>query len=146
MDCIKIQELLKEVNMMSVNQTTAQVKLTEMWKAVHDVSFPIKVQLKSNQEKGMTTRSCTCGEVVEVGSSTKTIKSFIGSASRLWNKAPEKIRNASTIWQAKAEIKKFCLSLPCNNYSLKPFQCKKFFLLHLRNLNILLCLRETIIL
>ena len=98
--------------MMSVNQTAAQVKLTEMWKAVHDVSYPIKVQMKANQEKGMATRSCTRGEVVEVGSSTKTIKSFIGSASRLWNLAPEKIRNASTIWKAKAEIKKFCFSLP----------------------------------
>ena len=98
--------------MMSINQTAAQVKLTEMWKAVHDINYPITVQLKSNQDKGMATRTGTRGEVVEVGSSTKTIKSFIGSASRLWNMAPEKIRDASTIWKAKAEIKKFCLSLP----------------------------------
>ena len=112
LDCRKIEDLLKEVKMMSVNQTAAQIKLTEMWKAVHDNSYPIKVQMKSSQEKGMSTRSCTRGQVVEVGSSTKRIKSFIGSASRLWNVAPEKIKNASTIWMAKAEIKKFCLSLP----------------------------------
>ena len=69
---------------MSVNQTAAQVKLTEMWKFMTPV-YPIKVQLKSNDENGMTTRSYTSGKVIEVGSSTKTIKSFIGSASRLWN-------------------------------------------------------------
>ncbi len=112
MDCVKIEDLLTKVKMMSVNQTAAQIKLTEMWKAVHDNGYPIKVQLKSSQEKGMSTRSCTRGEVVEVGSSTKTIKSFIGSATRLWNLAPEAIKNAATIWRAKAEIKKFCLSLP----------------------------------
>jgi hypothetical protein len=112
LDCIRIQDMLKEVNMMSVNQTAAQVKLTEMWKAVHDINYPLTVQLKSKQDNGMTTRSCTRGEVVEIGSSTKTIKSFIGSATRLWNMASEEIRNASTLWKAKAEIKKFCRSLP----------------------------------
>ena len=83
-----------------------------MWKTVHDVSYPIKVQMKANQEKGMATRKCTRGEVVEVGSSTKKIKSFKGSALRLWNFAPARIRNALTLWKAKPEIKKFCFSLP----------------------------------
>ena len=69
-----------------------------MWKAVHDNGYPIKVKMKSCQENGMSTRSCTRGEVVEVGSSTKIIKSFVSSGSRLWNVAPGKIKNESTIW------------------------------------------------
>ena len=36
----------------------------------------------------------------------------IGDATRLWNKAPNIIRNAKSIGIAKKEIKLFCKNLP----------------------------------
>ena len=77
-----------------------------MWKAVHNNRYAIKVQLKSSQEKRCQQEVITRSAVVEIGSSTKRIKRFSVSASRLWNLAPEKIKNASTIWIAKAGIDK----------------------------------------
>ena len=107
-----MKDMLTDLKMMSVNQTAAQIKLTEMWKVVNDTSYPLKFQMKSEEKRGMGTRSCTRGDVVEFGSSTHTINSFCGSASRLWNKAPENIKKAATLKTAKKEINKYCTSLP----------------------------------
>ena len=38
--------------------------------------------------------------------------SFIYDATKLWNIAPESIKNTNTLMSAKAEIKNFCTSLP----------------------------------
>ena len=51
----------------------------------------------------MATRSCTQGEVLEGGQSTRKIKSLIGSVSRFRTIAPDNIRNESTNWKAKTE-------------------------------------------
>ena len=110
LDHAKISDMLSSLNVLSVNQTAAQIKLTEMWKALNDSAYPLKMELKSSN--GMVTRSSTRGEVVEFGSSSKTIKSFYGSATRLWNQGPVSIRQAQTLNQAKEEIKKFCRTLP----------------------------------
>ena len=37
---------------------------------------------------------------------------FMNDAARLWNKAPESIRNAKTMLAAKKAIKTFCKTLP----------------------------------
>ena len=42
----------------------------------------------------------------------KTLNTFIGDATRLWNKAPNSITNAKSIGIAKKEIKSFCKNLP----------------------------------
>ena len=41
-----------------------------------------------------------------------TLKTFIGDATRIWNKAPTSIRHAKTIISAKREIKNYRISLP----------------------------------
>jgi len=38
------KRLLEEQNMFSVNQMAAQIKLTEMWKAVNDPLYSIKMK------------------------------------------------------------------------------------------------------
>ena len=35
--------LLRRVNMLSVNQINAQIKLTEIWKAVNNVECPLSI-------------------------------------------------------------------------------------------------------
>ncbi len=41
---IKINDMLKSLQMMSVNQIAAQIKLTEMWKALNDSQYPMRVE------------------------------------------------------------------------------------------------------
>ena len=40
------RDLLKNINMLSVNQINAQVKLTEMWKAHNVENYPLKLEKK----------------------------------------------------------------------------------------------------
>ena len=54
-----------------------------------------------------TTRSVTLENLNE----PRTLTSFIGDATRLWNKAPLSIRYAQSIGIAKQEIKTFCKTL-----------------------------------
>ena len=104
--------LLKNQQMLSVNQIAAQIKLTEIWKAINVPKFPIKVRKQETPMDSRTTRGVTNGKIIEEGSSTLIVNSCIGDATRLWNRAPEGIKTTSTIASAKSEIKKFVLTLP----------------------------------
>ena len=42
----------------------------------------------------------------------KLQSTFYSDVASLWNKAPESIKNAKTLYMVKREIKKFVLSLP----------------------------------
>ena len=97
--------LLKNQNMLSVNQISAQIKLTEIWKAINIPNFPIKVTKQTSQEDARTTRGVTKGKLVEEGSSNLILNSFKGDAIRLWNKAPEVIKDTKTLHTAKTEKK-----------------------------------------
>jgi hypothetical protein len=68
--------------MLSVNQKAAQIKLTEMWKAVNDPLYPIKMKKWDNQGEGMETRSGTPGDLTESGGSVRAKKSFTIDAAR----------------------------------------------------------------
>ena len=104
-DRIKIEDMLKSLQMMSVNQIAAQIKLTEMWKALNDSQYPLRVEQKSEKEDGIGTRSMTRGDLIEFGSSTNSKKSFMGSSTRLWNVAPEEIKKVHSFTLAKKFIK-----------------------------------------
>ena len=54
----------------------------------------------------------TNARLIEVGHSKKTRASFVGDASRVWNKAPIKIKEANSIGTAKLAIKAYCKTIP----------------------------------
>ena len=60
----KNEDMLKSLQMMSVNQIAAQIKLTEMWKALNDSQYPLRGQQKSEIEGGIGTRSMTRGYLI----------------------------------------------------------------------------------
>ena len=111
-DKVSIESMLVKNKMLSVNQTNAQIKLTEMWKMENDEEYPVKGERQTAPENGRETRGCTSGKWIEFGVSSKAKASFLGDAIRLWNKAPEKLKVAKTINGAKKDIKKFCMTLP----------------------------------
>ena len=107
-----IKKMLNNQNMLSVNQLSAQIKLSEMWKAKNTEDYPIKFKYQSTQPGTCETRGNTTGRMVETGRSQKSITSFVGDAPRIWNKAPTQVTSAKTLAIAKKEIRKFCLTLP----------------------------------
>jgi hypothetical protein len=59
-----IDDILKSLQLISVNQIAAQIKLTEMWKALNDSQYPLRVEQKSETEDGIGTRSMTSGDLI----------------------------------------------------------------------------------
>ena len=43
-DKVSIKSMLKKLNMLSVNQINAQIKLIEMWKSTNIPNYPIKTE------------------------------------------------------------------------------------------------------
>ena len=58
------------------------------------------------------TRACSNGKLVEKGKSTLSQATFLNDACKIWNSAPDVIKNCQTIWSAKNQIKKFVITLP----------------------------------
>ncbi len=111
-DKVPIREMLDNQNMLSVNQLAAQIKLAEVWKARNGENYPVKMEFRTVNENGTSTRGATNGKAVETGKTQKSRATFIGDATRLWNKAPKSILRAETLMKAKREIKKYCKTLP----------------------------------
>ena len=81
--------MLTNQKMLSVNQLQAQIKLTELWKAMNTGNNPLKFTLQCPTETGLVTRAVTEMKLVQKKGSTLTNDSFIYDATKLWNIAPE---------------------------------------------------------
>ena len=112
-DRIRTSVLLAIVNMASINQTHAQIKLLEIWKSFNNEKNNIlKIIKVKSYAQGSRTRSGTAINLVELRTSAMSSRTFINDASRLWNAAPDYIKTFDTIYSAKLAIKKFTKTLP----------------------------------
>ena len=111
-DKINTKSIASKLNMLSVNQINAQVKLTEMWKATNVSYYPIPLDKKAFNDDSRLTRSITRGDIVLQGRSELCNSSFMFDASKIWNNAPSSIKECNSIYKAKKEIKKFVSLLP----------------------------------
>ena len=107
-DKVSIKSLLERNNMLSVNQTVAQIKLTEMWKCKNVESYPLQPPIVSPTGNGISTRNAT-SEKFQINSTPCT---FIGDATRIWNQASKSITTAKNIMAVKKSVKSFCSTLP----------------------------------
>ena len=106
--------LLKRVNMLSVNQINAQIKLTEIWKAVNNVECPLNIIKMKDvlPERPLRSKNETENNLLEIGLSEISKKTFINDGVRLWNSCPSVIKQSKSLFTAKKEIKKFVINLP----------------------------------
>ena len=111
-DKISSRSIALELNMLSVNQINAQVKLTEMWKASNVLNYLIKLTKKDQNSENRQTRSNLRGDLLLQGKSDLCNASFIFDAFKNWNLAPTSIKESKTLHKAKKEIKKFVFTLP----------------------------------
>ena len=106
--------LLDKANMLSVNQINAQIKLTEIWKAVNRGNCPIKVTKMKDvlPERPLRSKNEMENNLLEHGVSEQGLKTFVNDGVRLWNKAPKNLKNCTSLFTVKKEIRKFVKSLP----------------------------------
>ena len=111
-DKISTKSILANLNMMSANQVNAQIKLTEMWKSTHTDNYPIQSQKLKYKPEVMSTRAANRGDLVIDAATQKSQATFLNDAFKLWNAAPNEIKNSNTLQIAKKEIRKFVTTLP----------------------------------
>ena len=111
-DRISTSSLLKKFNMMSVNQINAQMKLSEMWKAVRDDDHPFNLEKKLSGPEVRSMRSISNGTLPVSGFSELSKNTFINDGIKAWNLAPTSIKDCNTFASAKTAIKKFVKSIP----------------------------------
>ena len=83
-----------------------------MWKAKNTENYPLKFSYQETKPGARETRGNRNGKMMETGRSTKSKASFMGDATRIWNKAPIEVTSAKSLTIAKKEIRKFCKTLP----------------------------------
>ena len=75
---------------------------------MNDVSYPINWVVKVSR----ITRSSNVKTLLEKKHSRFEDSTFMNDASRVWNLAPQAIRECISLFSAKKEIKKFIKTLP----------------------------------
>ena len=107
---ITTASLLTKYNLPSVNQLSAEIKLTEAWKSTHVDSYPIQMEV-FNPNRVNTSRIVRPTTTKQWNDEAKTGAakiSFSRDMAKLWNTAPSTITNATCLGAAKREIKKYC--------------------------------------
>ena len=108
-DKVSTKVLLNNLDMLSVNQINASIKITEAWKNAQDNDYPLKFKKVTNE---CFTRATTNGDFVEFGKTDLVKATFLSDASKAWNRMPHLIKECTTIWSAKKAIKSFVKQLP----------------------------------
>ena len=104
--------MLVKHNMLAVNQLNAQIKLTEVWKAINDEDHPFKLTKTCSSSVANVTRSITNGVLKSTANSDGTQRTFINDGIKAWNLAPKEIKKFVSFTSAKAAIKTFVKTLP----------------------------------
>ena len=111
-DHVSTLTLLRQTNMLSVNQLNGQIKIQEAWKALNIPNYPIQLSKQKINEQGTTTRAGTAGRLIETGKSCLSQKTCLNDAIRIWNKLPDSVTKCVSFTQVKAQAKLFAKSLP----------------------------------
>ena len=83
------------------------------FKALHmNKPNPIMSMRMEQAEDARVSRSETNGNLLEAEVYTLAKSTFLKDSIRVWNRAPNVIKNSKSIYSAKIEIKKFVKTLP----------------------------------
>ena len=112
-DRISTAELLKSVNVLSVNQLALEIKLTECWKSININNYPVEMD-KGHVEQAEEGRQLRTSSLRQFKDHSKTKigeESFHISTGTAWNNALQDIKDAKSIFTAKKLIKN--IAKPC---------------------------------
>jgi hypothetical protein len=113
-DKISIVSMLKKFNLLSVNQLAASIKLTEVWKSLNVVDYPLQLDPYNQTTTTLSLDLRPKPSRVFNDSARLQISkySFNVDSARLWNQAPPEVTSAPTLDAAKSAIKTYANSLP----------------------------------
>ena len=111
-DKVPTKRLLEQVDMLSVNQLNARIKIQEIWKATNIKGYPLKIRNQSSTSDSINTRAMTNNRPVEIGGSILTKNTCVSDAIRLWNLAPNDIKNCESLYQLKKLTRIYVKTLP----------------------------------
>ena len=112
-DKASTKTLLSNLNMLSVNQLNAQIKLGELWKSANVMGYQNHFPKQQPEEGRAVQRACNKVRLVEMGRKPLTLKTFKSGASRLWNNCPDCITNCVVLQHAKKGNQKVCSNITC---------------------------------
>ena len=112
-DRIMTRDLLKNVNIASINQTHAQIKILEILKSFKDDQANVlKIVKVKSYEQGSKTLSGSALTLTEHKTTFLSSKTFKNDAIKLWNGISDSIKQCDSIYSAKSAIKAYSLTLP----------------------------------
>ena len=111
-DKVPTKTLLENLNMLSVNQINAKVKIQEIWKALHIKNYPLIVDCQSSSETSTSTRAMNRGDPKEIGNTILTSNSCVGDAIKVWNQTPNDIKKCESLSQLKKAARSYAKTLP----------------------------------
>ena len=74
-----------------------------MWKAVKQENYPIKLEKATKHTNGRATRHSEDIRFKEKARTKLGKSTFVADGARLWNRAPNSVTSALTIWHAKKQ-------------------------------------------
>ena len=115
-DKIPIKTMLANTKLPSINQLAIEVKLIETWKAVHMEEYPTKMyqgnRVISNNNSNRTLRTIPSRELQDNAKTRIGESSFCIDGAKLWNKAPQEIRESTTLNETKRLVKIYSKIMP----------------------------------
>ena len=106
------KSLLAKLDMQSVNQLNAQIKITEIWKAVHKENYPIEVNKYILGHAERLSGAKTSEKLLVSGHSDLIKSSIKNDTITLWNNCPDSITKCTSLFSAKKAIKCYTKCLP----------------------------------
>ena len=100
-DKVRTASLLSKFKMMSVNQINAQIKLSEMWKAMNEEDHPFNLVKRESGPNVRAMRSVTNESLPVQSFSELSQFTFINDDIKAWNLAPPQIKESVTYASAK---------------------------------------------
>ena len=74
--------------------------------------YPLKIRNQSSTSDSINTRAMTNNRPVEIGGSILTKNTCVSDAIRLWNLAPNDIKNCESLYQLKKLTRIYVKTLP----------------------------------
>ena len=101
--------MLDNLGWLSVNPLAAETRLLEAWKSVHLEEYCMKDVLKIRPKSNYNTRRNHVNFLETGAEDIYGSAGFVNTTAKLWNKSPDSVKEATSLSQAKREIRTFVI-------------------------------------
>ena len=110
---MKIEDMLKELDWISINQLWAETRLLEAWKTTHEENYCMQDLLKRREKSGHISTRWNEQNLFQTSQDDRFSNgSFVQKTTKIWNISPKSVKEAKTLTEAKRAIRLFVKSLP----------------------------------